>query len=630
MKKTEDMLAPGTQLKGKVAIYEIVSLLGQGGCGITYKAKIPIPGDLQPYYAIKEFFVQGYCRREGDLVVERTDLDRPLNLEAFKARFKREMERLEEYPHPNIVKVSEMIEANNTLYYVMEYLPNGSLEGIREPMDEERAVRYILQIADAVRLIHQGKVNHLDIKPDNIMLDGQDNAVLIDFGIAQGFTQTGDPTNIYHTRGMSEFYSPPEQLNTHNFSPELDIYALGATLYRMVTGQKPPRDLMDVEELPFPGFVTTRMRNFIKRTMQLRPEMRPRNMEVFIDTLDQLYGNGNTQIDTDQDEVAIQKKKEEARRAEEERRKAEKEKEAERERLRIKQEQERLEQQRLQLQRERDEHDRRERLRQEQERKDRERKDRERLIMLGSIAAAVVLILGGFWFMTRPNTPTVATQPIAQTTENMRQQPEATETKQPAETKQTTTTKQAATSAAKPTNNSGTSTASNGSASTRTAVRTTIREPRQSTTTTSSAPTAYEQAKEKEASNMIVTETVTTAPPALSAEELVSKGTSAAKRFNYEQAVRYFTQAAAKGSVVANYHLGDLYYNGNGVDKSFATAKRYFTQAAQKGNANAQYMLGVMYRNGQGGDKDLRQAKAWLQKAANQGHAAAERLLESL
>ena len=119
-------------------------------------------------------------------------------------------------------------------------------------------------------------------------------------------------------------------------------------------------------------------------------------------------------------------------------------------------------------------------------------------------------------------------------------------------------------------------------------------------------------------------------PAELSASELLSKGMSSVKKFQPEQALTYFLQAAEKGSTEANYHIGDLYYNGNGVGKNFSTAKSYFEKAANQGMAEAQYMLGVMYRNGQGVTKDLGTARDWLQKAAANGSQKAETMLKQL
>lgn len=119
-----------------------------------------------------------------------------------------------------------------------------------------------------------------------------------------------------------------------------------------------------------------------------------------------------------------------------------------------------------------------------------------------------------------------------------------------------------------------------------------------------------------------------TPKPELTAAELVSKGLSAVRKFKAEDAAKYFQQAVAKGSIEAHYHLGELYYNGNGVAKSFLTARNYFEKAANAGMADAQYMMGIMARNGQGCTKDIKTARMWLQKAAAQGHAKAKQLLD--
>lgn len=123
----------------------------------------------------------------------------------------------------------------------------------------------------------------------------------------------------------------------------------------------------------------------------------------------------------------------------------------------------------------------------------------------------------------------------------------------------------------------------------------------------------------------------TTPPPAaeLTADELLKKGISATKKFQDGRALDYFKQAAAKGSSIANYHIGNLYYNGgNDITRSYPQAFSYYKKAADAGCSDGQYMLGVLYRNGHGCEKNISQAKAWLQKAAAQGNAQAEKLLE--
>ena len=115
-----------------------------------------------------------------------------------------------------------------------------------------------------------------------------------------------------------------------------------------------------------------------------------------------------------------------------------------------------------------------------------------------------------------------------------------------------------------------------------------------------------------------------------SSAELMDKAKQLIRKLKADQAVPYLKEAALNGNAEANYLLGDLYYNGNGVSKSFSTAKSYFRLAAEAGLAEAQYMMGVMARNGQGGDKNFREAQSWLEKAASQGHEKARNMLQKL
>lgn len=237
--------------------------------------------------------------------------------------------------------------------------------------------------------------------------------------------------------------------------------------------------------------------------------------------------------------------------------------------------------------------------------------------------AGLVLLAGGYWFMNKDKLESVSSQPAQTTVVEVPKQSETTASKQTARRKTTssnTSPKQTTTTTAVATQPKTTSVVS--SSIPQTSSSSSVQP--NSTSSQSSQPTQSVQQTTSAEGNSI--------PPVveLSADELLSKGLSSAKRFNYDKALNYFKQAAEKGNVQALYYIGDLYYNGNGVDKSFVTAKRYFEQAANKGFAEAQYMMGVMYRNGQGVTKSISQAKAWLQKAANQGHVAAERLFESL
>ena len=252
---------------------EVRPVLGQGGFGITYLASRQIKdGNINlgtVYYAIKEFFVKGSCwRDENSTQMLYSPAAKSDVLESLKD-FKEEANRLKEIckGNPNIVNVNEVFEANGTAYYVMEFLEGESLRNLVKrtgPLSEGVALNFIRPIAEAVNYIHtRHRLLHLDIKPDNIMLrkgeDGQSaEPVLIDFGVSVHFNKKGDLTTTHHSTGVSEGFSPQEQyggvakivedrrrahkdgFTSVSLIPcEVDVYALGATLYYILVGTNP-------------------------------------------------------------------------------------------------------------------------------------------------------------------------------------------------------------------------------------------------------------------------------------------------------------------------------------------------------------------------------------------------------
>ncbi len=254
-------LQPNNLLQG--GRYKIIKTLGQGGFGITYLA---IQSGLEREVAVKEFFMKDFCER--DRATSHVTLGMGANrdmIKRFRTKFIKEARNIAKLNHPNIVRIFDVFEENGTAYYVMEYAEGGSLGeklkkkgGFSKPV----ATRYITQIAEAVGYIHQRKMNHLDIKPDNIMLSSDDNVVLIDFGLAKQYdVVTGSQTSSTPI-GISEGYAPIEQYQLGgvvNFTPETDIYALGATYFKMLTGITPPsapfllEDGMSIEPLKAKG-----------------------------------------------------------------------------------------------------------------------------------------------------------------------------------------------------------------------------------------------------------------------------------------------------------------------------------------------------------------------------------------
>lgn len=238
-------LKAGFILNGKKE-YTIKKVLGHGGCGILYYATCKVmDGNIEQIheYAIKEYFDKDCCRRLGNGTVELTDDSE--ELKEIRDNFRAEATCLKNLkPHKNIVQVNEVFAENGTFYYVMEFLKGETLrQRVAGNLSEKEALKYIADIADALDYLHSEYINHLDVKPDNIMVvdEGDDmRAVLIDFGLSKYFNKNGKPKGKQGYDGASKGYAPKEQYDgIDEFSPQVDVYALAATLFFLLTGADP-------------------------------------------------------------------------------------------------------------------------------------------------------------------------------------------------------------------------------------------------------------------------------------------------------------------------------------------------------------------------------------------------------
>ena len=277
-------LSIGTTLQGGEFVIE--KMLGQGGFGITYLAT---QRSLNRKVAIKEFFINDYCRRDDD---ERSIRVLTHSKEEFvtknKARFLREAQFIANLIHPHIVTIYSIFEENATVYYVMEFLQGGSLFELatEHPLDENVAISYVTQIASALSLMHSKEQTHLDVKPSNIMLRDDKTSVLIDFGLTKQFENGNQMTST--RMAFTPHYAPLEQhKGVREFLPCIDIYALGATLYFLLTGKNPPMaDDVFNDGLPsLPSHISIPTRKAIEAAMQPRAKDRPASMNEFINML---------------------------------------------------------------------------------------------------------------------------------------------------------------------------------------------------------------------------------------------------------------------------------------------------------------------------------------------------------
>ena len=270
--------------------YKIVRTLGQGGFGITYLAEQTM---LERNVAIKEFFMKEFCERDGATshVTLGTESSRE-TVSKFREKFLKEARNIAKLNHPNIVSIIDVFEENGTAYYVMEYCEHGTLADKVKNfgyLSESVATRYILQVAEALEYIHQRKMNHLDVKPANIMLNEKDESVLIDFGLSKQYDAGGQQTSTTPV-GISEGYAPMEQYKkggVGEFSPQTDIYALGATFFKLLTGKTPPsasdvyEDGVPVDELKAKG-VSQKAITVICNAMKSRKKERTQSASLFV------------------------------------------------------------------------------------------------------------------------------------------------------------------------------------------------------------------------------------------------------------------------------------------------------------------------------------------------------------
>ena len=242
-------LKQGTLLQG--GKYKIEATLGQGSFGITYlgTARFTIHGGLGAMevvtkVAIKEFFMREMNVRDRDgKTVEGSSSSVFTN---YRHRFRREAENLAKLHHPNIIRVYDVFDENGTTYYSMEYVEGLTLDAYiqqHHPLPEADAVAILGRVCSALSFMHSQRMLHLDLKPKNIMYSTKGEVFLIDFGLSKQFGVNGEPESSTTIGAGTPGYAPIEQvkqIKDGTFPATLDIYALGATMYKTLTGQRPP------------------------------------------------------------------------------------------------------------------------------------------------------------------------------------------------------------------------------------------------------------------------------------------------------------------------------------------------------------------------------------------------------
>lgn len=284
------MLTPGTLLRG--GAYRVERALSSGGFGNTY---VVTNLNFDVVCAMKEFFMKGINLRDGNTVTVSVPDNRP-SFDAQRDKFKKEAQRLWRLRNDHIVKVHDLFEENGTVYYVMDFIDGESLgERLKRqgrPLTEDELLPLLRQALDALESVHNQKIWHLDIKPANMMVNRQEQLFLIDFGASkQLHTSDGHSVATSSAMAFTPGYAPLEQTdqNFKLFGPWTDLYALGASVFKLLTDQTPPSASEIISmggRLQFPQQVSPRMQQLISWMMKPAYVERPQSAAEVREFLD--------------------------------------------------------------------------------------------------------------------------------------------------------------------------------------------------------------------------------------------------------------------------------------------------------------------------------------------------------
>ena len=302
MTEQEQMLPIGALLKqGEL---RVIRHIASGGFGNTYEVEHIRLGKR---FAVKEFFMRGINLREGTRVTVSVKDNRDTFIQ-MREKFHKEAQRLAKLEESHIVEVTDFFDENDTAYYVMKLIDGESLAAMMkrtgQPFSEEQVRQILPQMLKALKCVHAQGLYHLDLKPGNIMRAADGHCWLIDFGAskqlsAQESQTLSTSTGLCYTPG----YAPSEQIsgNMKRIGPWTDFYALGATLYNLLTNQAPP----EVDDVKYDGesafhFLSTvsdEMRNLVLWLMQPDYPKRPQTVGRIMTRLNMIQQNPLTPVE---------------------------------------------------------------------------------------------------------------------------------------------------------------------------------------------------------------------------------------------------------------------------------------------------------------------------------------------
>ncbi len=227
------------EIGAQIGPFQLIELLGHGGMGSVWRAR----------------YADGRLKRDVAVKLPATS-DNPAALSSLRERFARERDFLAQLEHPNIARLYDTgISDAGQPYLAMEYVAGEPIDAYcdKHRLTIKARLTLYLQVLDAVEFAHRQLVLHRDLKPGNVLVDGNGQARLLDFGVAKLLPETSAATTAGPTASISAdtdltemagaaitlAYAAPEQINNGRLSTATDVYALGVMLYRLLTGSAP-------------------------------------------------------------------------------------------------------------------------------------------------------------------------------------------------------------------------------------------------------------------------------------------------------------------------------------------------------------------------------------------------------
>ena len=282
----------GTIISGTT--YRVDDVLGQGNFGITYKVYDTVLGDT---YALKEFFPQDLADRNSSVSIRLETPSRKMEqFDELKKKFISEAKSLKACQHPGIVNIQMVIPSVDTVYYLMDFIDGVTLNKkySGKPLDATDAIAIIKKIAAPLKHVHDRNIVHFDLNPNNVMVRADGSIVLIDFGFAKRYDQSGQQMSSLLVAGGTIGYIALEQIGgiIKEFTPSTDLYALGGILYFLLTGHAPVSclvllqdDSVLLKDLP------DEFHDFFKKAMALKVNDRFASVDEFVESLDSIIDN---------------------------------------------------------------------------------------------------------------------------------------------------------------------------------------------------------------------------------------------------------------------------------------------------------------------------------------------------